>query len=120
GGGSMQIVNQTVPRALRNLGYQEEQVEAIVEYIAEHGHVVDAPGLRQEHYAVFDCAMGEGAMAPLGHVGMMAAIQPFISGAISKTVNMPESATVEDVQNIYFEGWKVGPKALAVYRDNRE
>jgi len=118
GGGSMQIVNQTVPRALRNLGYQEEQVEAIVEYIAEHGHVVDAPGLRPEHYPVFDCAMGERAIAPMGHVRMMAAIQPFISGAISKTVNMPESATVEDVENIYFEGWKLGLKALAIYRDN--
>ena len=118
GGGSMQIVNQTVPRALRNLGYQEEQVEAIVEYIAEHGHVVDAPGLKPEHYAVFDCAMGERAIAPMGHVRMMAAIQPFISGAISKTVNMPESATVEDVEKIYFEGWKLGLKALAIYRDN--
>jgi ribonucleoside-diphosphate reductase alpha chain len=118
GGGSMQIVNQTVPRALRNLGYQEEQVEAIVEYIAEHGHVIDAPGLKPAHYAVFDCAMGERAIAPMGHVRMMAAIQPFISGAISKTVNMPESATVEDVENIYYEGWKLGLKALAIYRDN--
>ncbi|WP_373320153.1 vitamin B12-dependent ribonucleotide reductase [Virgisporangium aurantiacum] len=118
GGGSMQIVNQTVPRALRNLGYQEEQVEAVVEYIAEHGHVVDAPGLRQEHYSVFDCAMGERSIAPMGHVRMMAAIQPFISGAISKTVNMPESATVEEVENIYFQGWKLGLKALAIYRDN--
>ncbi len=118
GGGSMQIVNQTVPRALRSLGYQEEQVEAIVEYIAEHGHVVDAPGLKPEHYAVFDCAMGERSIAPMGHVRMMAAVQPFISGAISKTVNMPESATVEDVEKIYFEGWKLGLKALAIYRDN--
>jgi ribonucleoside-diphosphate reductase alpha chain len=118
GGGSMQIVNQTVPRALRNLGYQEEQVEAIIEYIAEHGHVVDAPGLKPHHYSVFDCAMGERAIAPMGHVRMMAAIQPFISGAISKTVNMPESATVEEVENIYFEGWKLGLKALAIYRDN--
>ncbi|WP_373873848.1 vitamin B12-dependent ribonucleotide reductase [Virgisporangium ochraceum] len=118
GGGSMQIVNQTVPRALRNLGYQEEQVEAVVEFIAEHGHVVDAPGLRPEHYPVFDCAMGERSIAPMGHVRMMAAIQPFISGAISKTVNMPESATVEDVENIYYEGWKLGLKALAIYRDN--
>ncbi|MGC9666476.1 vitamin B12-dependent ribonucleotide reductase [Planosporangium sp. 12N6] len=118
GGGSMQIVNQTVPRALRTLGYQEEQVEAIVEYISEHGHVVDAPGLKPEHYSVFDCAMGERAIAPMGHVRMMAAIQPFISGAISKTVNMPESATVEEVEQIYFEGWKLGLKALAIYRDN--
>jgi ribonucleoside-diphosphate reductase alpha chain len=118
GGGSMQIVNQTVPRALRKLGYQGEQIEAIVEYIAEHGHVVDAPGLRTEHYEVFDCAMGERSIKPMGHVNMMAAIQPFLSGAISKTVNIPESATVEDIEHIYFEGWKQGLKALAVYRDN--
>ncbi|GGS51046.1 MULTISPECIES: vitamin B12-dependent ribonucleotide reductase [Actinokineospora] len=118
GGGSMQIVNQTVPRALTSLGYQGEQVEAIVEYIAEHGHVVDAPGLRPEHYEVFDCAMGERSIAPMGHVRMMAAVQPFISGAISKTVNMPETATVEEVEEIYFQGWKLGLKALAIYRDN--
>jgi ribonucleoside-diphosphate reductase alpha chain len=118
GGGSMQIVNQTVPRALRALGYQEEQVEAIVEYIAEHGHVVDAPGLRPEHYEVFDCAMGNRAIKPMGHVHMMAAVQPFISGAISKTVNLPESATVEDIEDVYMQAWKLGLKALAVYRDN--
>ncbi|QIZ36704.1 vitamin B12-dependent ribonucleotide reductase [Saccharopolyspora sp. ASAGF58] len=118
GGGSMQIVNQTVPRALQALGYQEEQIEAIVEYIAENGHVVDAPGLRHEHYEVFDCAMGERSIAPMGHVRMMAAVQPFISGAISKTVNMPESATAEEVEQLYFEGWKLGLKALAIYRDN--
>ncbi|MFJ6197109.1 vitamin B12-dependent ribonucleotide reductase [Micromonospora sp. NPDC092111] len=118
GGGSMQIVNQTVPRALRSLGYPEEQVEAVVEHIADHGHVVDAPGLKPEHYPVFDCAMGERSIAPMGHVRMMAAVQPFISGAISKTVNMPEQATVEDVEKIYFEGWKLGLKALAIYRDN--
>ena len=118
GGGSMQIVNQTVPRALKNLGYQPEQVEAIVEYIAEHGHVVDAPGLRPQHYEVFDCAMGERSIGPMGHVRMMAAVQPALSGAISKTVNLPESATVEDIESIYTEGWKLGLKALAVYRDN--
>ncbi|TLP54600.1 vitamin B12-dependent ribonucleotide reductase [Microbispora triticiradicis] len=118
GGGSMQIVNQTIPRALRRLGYLEEQVEAIVEYIAEHGHVVDAPGLRPEHYEVFDCAMGERAIAPMGHVRMMAAVQPFLSGAISKTVNLPESATVDDIEQVYLEGWRLGLKALAVYRDN--
>jgi ribonucleoside-diphosphate reductase alpha chain len=118
GGGSMQIVNQTVPRALRSLGYQEEQVEAIVEYISAHGHVVDAPGLRTEHYDVFDCAMGTRSIAPMGHVRMMAAVQPFLSGAISKTVNMPESATVEDVEEIYRSGWELGLKALAIYRDN--
>jgi ribonucleotide reductase alpha subunit len=118
GGGSMQIVNQTVPRALQNLGYQGEQIEAMVAYIADNGHVVDAPGLRPEHYEVFDCAMGERAISPMGHVRMMAAVQPFLSGAISKTVNMPESATVEDVEKIYFAGWQLGLKALAIYRDN--
>src|SRR6266851_218845 len=118
GGGSMQFVNQTVQRALRTLGYPEEQVEAIAEYIGEHGSVVDAPGLRLEHYPVFDCAMGERSIAPMGHVRMMAAVQPFLSGAISKTVNMPESATVQDVQHIYMQGWKLGLKALAIYRDN--
>ncbi|MGB6617547.1 MAG: vitamin B12-dependent ribonucleotide reductase, partial [Trebonia sp.] len=118
GGGSMQIVNQTVPRALKNLGYQPEQIEAITEYIADHGHVVNAPGLRPEHYEVFDCAMGERSISPMGHVRMMAAVQPMLSGSISKTVNMPESATVEEVEEIYFEGWKLGLKALAIYRDN--
>ena len=118
GGGSMQIVNQTVPRALRSLGYPEEQVEAIVEYIAEHGHVIDAPGLKEQHYSVFDCAMGKRAISPMGHVRMMAAVQPFISGAISKTVNMPETATVEEIEEIYRSGWELGLKALAIYRDN--
>ncbi len=118
GGGSMQIVNQTVPRALKNLGYQPEQSEAIIEYIAEHGHVVNAPGLRPEHYEVFDCAMGERAITAMGHVRMMAAVQPALSGAISKTVNLPESATIEDIEKIYFEGWRLGLKALAIYRDN--
>ncbi|MEU7892103.1 vitamin B12-dependent ribonucleotide reductase [Nonomuraea sp. NPDC049152] len=118
GGGSMQIVNQTIPRALKQLGYQQEQIEAIVEYIGEHGHVVDAPGLKREHYEVFDCAMGERAIAPMGHVRMMAAAQPFLSGAISKTVNLPESATIEDIEQVYMEGWRLGLKALAVYRDN--
>ena len=118
GGGSMQIVNQTVPHALRVLGYPDEQVEAIVEYIAERGHVVDAPGLRPEHYEVFDCAMGNRAIKPMGHVRMMAAVQPFISGAISKTVNLPESATIEDIEGVYLQGWRLGLKALAVYRDN--
>jgi ribonucleoside-diphosphate reductase alpha chain len=118
GGGSMQIVNNTVPRALRRLGYHQEQIEAIVEYVAEHGHVVDAPSLKREHYDVFDCAMGERSIAPMGHVKMMAAIQPHLSGAISKTVNMPESATVEDIEEIHFQGWKLGLKALAIYRNN--
>jgi ribonucleoside-diphosphate reductase alpha chain len=118
GGGSMQIVNQTIPRALRKLGYTEETIEAIVEYISENGHVVDAPGLKTEHYAIFDTAMGARSISPMGHVRMMAACQPFLSGAISKTVNMPESATVEEVEEIYYEGWKLGLKALAIYRDN--
>ncbi|MEU0029426.1 vitamin B12-dependent ribonucleotide reductase [Streptomyces sp. NPDC006335] len=118
GGGSMQIVNGTVPQALRRLGYQEEQIEAIVAHIAEHGNVIDAPGLKHEHYEVFDCAMGERSISAMGHVRMMAAIQPWISGALSKTVNLPESATVEDVEEVYFEAWKMGVKALAIYRDN--
>ena len=118
GGGSMQIVNQTIPRALKRLGYTEETIEAIVEYIGEHGHVIDAPGLKTEHYAIFDTAMGARSITPMGHVRMMAAVQPFISGAISKTVNMPEDATIEDVEEIYFQAWKMGVKALAIYRDN--
>ncbi|MFE1399596.1 vitamin B12-dependent ribonucleotide reductase [Nocardiopsis dassonvillei] len=118
GGGSMQIVNQAIPRALGNLGYQDEQIEAVVEYVSENGHVVDAPGLRAEHYEVFDCAMGLRYIRPMGHVRMMAAVQPFLSGAISKTVNVPEEASVEDFEHIYFEGWRMGLKALAVYRDN--
>ncbi|NCX39801.1 MAG: vitamin B12-dependent ribonucleotide reductase, partial [Actinobacteria bacterium] len=118
GGGSMQIVNQTVPLALRKLGYNEETIEAIVEYIAANGHVIDAPGLKQEHYDIFDCALGKRSIAPMGHVRMMAACQPFLSGAISKTVNLPEDATVEEVEDVYFQAWKMGVKALAVYRDN--
>lgn len=118
GGGSMQIVNQTIPHALRKLGYAEETVEAIVEYISEHGHVVNAPGLKTEHYEIFDTAMGARAIKPMGHVRMMAAVQPFLSGAISKTVNLPETATVEDIADVYAQGWTLGLKALAVYRDN--
>ena len=118
GGGSMQIVNNTVRRALKNLGYTEETAEAVVEFIAEHGHVVGAPGLKATDYPVFDCAMGERAIRPMGHVRMMSAVQPFLSGAISKTVNLPESATVEEIEEVYLQGWKLGLKALAVYRDN--
>jgi ribonucleoside-diphosphate reductase alpha chain len=118
GGGSMQIVNLTIPRALRKLGYTEETVEAIVEYIADKGHVIDAPGLKTEHYEIFDTAMGARSIAPMGHVRMMAAVQPFLSGAISKTVNLPENASVEEIQDVYVQGWKMGLKALAVYRDN--
>ena len=118
GGGSMQIVNQTIPRALKKMGYTEETIEAIVEFIAEKGHVIDAPGLKPEHYEVFDCAMGARALKPMGHVRMMAACQPFLSGAISKTVNLPEAATVEEIEDIYLQSWKLGLKATAVYRDN--
>ncbi len=118
GGGSMQIVNQTIPRALRKMGYQPEQVEAIVAFIAEHGHVIDAPGLKLEHYEVFDTAMGARSLKPMGHVRMMAACQPFLSGAISKTVNLPESATVEEIEEVYLQSWKLGLKATAIYRDN--
>ena len=118
GGGSMQIVNQTIPRALAKLGYDDEQARRIVDFISENGHVIGAPGLAREHYEVFDTAMGQRAIAPMGHIRMMAAVQPFLSGAISKTVNLPESATVEDIADVYRQGWKLGLKALAVYRDN--
>lgn len=118
GGGSMQIVNGTVPQALRRLGYQPEQVDAIIAHIADHGNVIDAPALKTEHYSVFDCAMGERAISAMGHVRMMAAAQPFLSGAISKTVNVPETATVAQIEEVYYEGWKLGLKALAIYRDN--
>jgi ribonucleoside-diphosphate reductase alpha chain len=118
GGGSMQIVNLTIPRALRKMGYTGETVEAIVEYIADKGHVIDAPGLKPEHYEVFDTAMGARSISAMGHVRMMAATQPFLSGAISKTVNLPETATVEEIQDVYMQGWKLGIKALAIYRDN--
>jgi ribonucleoside-diphosphate reductase alpha chain len=118
GGGTMQIVNQTVPRALRRLGYDPDQVDGIVAYISEHNTVVGAPQLREEHYPVFDCSMGDRAIYYMGHVRMMAAAQPFISGAISKTVNMPEHVTVEEVEQMFVEGWKLGLKAIAIYRDN--
>jgi len=118
GGGSMQIVNQTIPQALRKLGYTEETNEAIVAYIAENGNIIDAPGLKPEHYDIFDCAMGIRSISAMGHVKMMAACQPFLSGAISKTVNLPSDATVEEIEEVYYEGWKLGLKALAVYRDN--
>jgi ribonucleoside-diphosphate reductase alpha chain len=118
GGGTMQIVNQTVPRALERLGYAPDQVEDIVAYISEHNSVAEAPHLRPEHYPVFDTSMGDRAIHYVGHVRMMAAVQPFISGAISKTVNMPESATVEEVEQLFVESWKLGLKAVAIYRDN--
>ncbi|HXF36299.1 MAG TPA: LAGLIDADG family homing endonuclease [Actinomycetota bacterium] len=118
GGGTMQIVNQTVPRALERLGYTRPQIEDVVAYIMEHNSVVGAPHLREEHYPVFDTSMGDRAIHYMGHVRMMAAVQPFISGAISKTVNMPEHVTVEEVEQLFVEGWRLGLKAVAIYRDN--
>ncbi len=117
GGGTMSIVNQTVPRALVKLGYDQTQITEIVAYIDENSHVVDAPHLRAEHMTVFDTAMGERSIHYMGHIKMMAAVQPFISGAISKTVNLPENVTVEDVEQAYVEGWRLGLKAIAIYRD---
>ena len=118
GGGSMRIVNQTVPRALQRLGYQPDQVEDIVAYISEHNSVSEAPHLRADHLPVFDTSMGDRAIQYMGHVRMMAAVQPFISGAISKTVNMPEHVTVEEVEQLFVESWRLGLKAVAIYRDN--
>jgi ribonucleoside-diphosphate reductase alpha chain len=118
GGGSMEIVNLTIPRALKKMGYTNETIEAIVEYIADKGHVIDAPGLKPEHYEVFDTAMGQRSISAMGHVRMMAAAQPFLSGAISKTVNLPSDATVEEIEDVYMQGWKLGIKALAIYRDS--
>jgi ribonucleoside-diphosphate reductase alpha chain len=118
GGGTMQFVNQTVPRALEKLGYDEAQRQDIVSFIAEHNSVADAPHLRAEHYPVFHTAMGDQPIHYMGHVRMMAAAQPFISGAISKTVNMPEEVTVEEVEELFMESWRLGLKAVAIYRDN--
>jgi ribonucleoside-diphosphate reductase alpha chain len=117
GGGQMTIVNRTVPPALRTLGYSESEIEQIEAYLAEKGTIIGAPGLKDEHLPVFDVAVGERAISHMGHIKMMAAAQPFISGAISKTVNLPETATVEDVADAYLQGWKRGLKALAIYRD---
>ncbi|MTV24060.1 vitamin B12-dependent ribonucleotide reductase [Nitriliruptoraceae bacterium ZYF776] len=118
GGGSLMIVNQTVPQALAHLGYEPEQVEAIVAYIDENKTIHGAPALKPEHVKVFQCAMGDDAIHYYGHVKMMAAAQPFISGAISKTCNLPEDATVEDVEQLHLDAWKMGIKAIAIYRDN--
>jgi ribonucleoside-diphosphate reductase alpha chain len=117
GGGQMTIVNKSVPLALRTLGYAEPQVEQIDAHIAENATIIGAPGLEDEHLPVFDVAVGERAISHTGHIDMMAATQPFISGAISKTVNLPQSATVEDIADAYTRGWKGGLKALAIYRD---
>jgi ribonucleoside-diphosphate reductase alpha chain len=122
GGGVLKIVNQTVPAALRRLGYSEAAVGEIVAYVEEHGTIEGAPGLLEEHLPVFDCAFrpanGSRSIHHMGHVRMMAAAQPFISGAISKTVNVPEEATVEEIADAYFQAWKLGLKAIAIYRDN--
>jgi ribonucleoside-diphosphate reductase alpha chain len=118
GGGTMSIVNQTVPRALRALGYTKKQADEIVAYIDEEKTILGAPHLKQEHENVFACSMGDNSIHYLGHVKMMAAVQPFISGAISKTVNMPEEATVEDVEQLHIDAWQMGLKAIAIYRDN--
>lgn len=117
GGATMQIVNNSVTRALQTLGYSDEAIERIKEYVLENGTVVGSE-VRQADYSVFDCAVGERSISPQGHILMMAAVQPFLSGAISKTVNIPESATVEDIEKIYMDSWKLGLKAVAVYRDN--
>ena len=118
GGGEITIVNQTVPMALDQLGYAPREVDDIVAWIDERGSVVGAPHIKSDHYPVFDCAIGDRAIHYMGHVKMMGAVQPFISGAISKTVNMPEEATVEEVANLYRESWRLGVKAVAIYRDN--
>jgi ribonucleoside-diphosphate reductase alpha chain len=118
GGGTMTIVNQTVPRALRRLGYTDAQVRAIIEHIDTEKTILGAPDLKAEHVAVFACSMGDNAIHYSGHVRMMGAVQPFISGAISKTVNMPEDVTVEDVEQLHIDAWKLGVKAVAIYRDN--
>ena len=117
GGGQMTIVNRTVPLALQTLGYSEQQVEQIEAHLAEHGTILGAPGLNEEHLPVFDVAVGERAISHMGHLKMMGAVQPFISGAISKTVNLPQEATVEDIADAYTQAWHLGIKALAIYRD---
>jgi ribonucleoside-diphosphate reductase alpha chain len=117
GGGQMVIVNRTVPRALRRLGYSESEIEQIEAYVNEHRTIVGAPHLKEQHLPVFDVAVGERAISHMGHIEMMGAAQPFISGAISKTVNMPAESTVEDIMDAYVQGWKLGLKALAIYRD---
>jgi ribonucleoside-diphosphate reductase alpha chain len=118
GGGELTIVNKTVPMALGELGYATREVEEIVAYIDERGSVIGAPHLKSEHYPVFDCAIGERAIHYMGHVKMMGAVQPFISGAISKTVNLPEQTSVDEVSQLLIEAWQLGVKAIAIYRDN--
>lgn len=118
GGGTMSIVNQTVPRALKVLGYKDKQIKDITDYIDVEKTIIGAPHLKKEHKNVFACSMGDNSIHYLGHVKMMSAVQPFLSGAISKTVNMPEEATIEDVEQLHIDAWKMGLKAVAIYRDN--
>lgn len=118
GGGAMVLVNGAVPRALTALGYSEELIQTITEHIDSKGTIIGAPGFDDKHLDVFACSMGDNVIEGMGHVRMMAAVQPFLSGAISKTVNMPESASVEDIADLYLQSWKLGLKAVAVYRDN--
>src|SRR5688500_12827354 len=118
GGGEITIVNKTVPMALEKLGYAPGEVDEVVAFIDERNTIVGAPYVKSEHFPVFDCAIGERAIHYMGHVKMMGAVQPFISGAISKTVNLPEQATVEDVSQLLIESWQLGIKAIAIYRDN--
>jgi ribonucleoside-diphosphate reductase alpha chain len=118
GGGEITIVNKTVPLGLEKLGYAPSEVDEVVAYIDERNTIVGAPSIKSEHYPVFDCAIGDRAIHYMGHVKMMGAVQPFISGAISKTVNLPEEATVEDVSQLLIESWQLGVKAIAIYRDN--
>jgi ribonucleoside-diphosphate reductase alpha chain len=118
GGGEITIVNKTVPMALDKLGYAPDEVKEIEAFIDERNTIVGAPYVKSEHYPVFDCAIGDRAIHYTGHVKMMGAVQPFISGAISKTVNLPETATVDEVAQLYVESWKLGVKAIAIYRDN--
>jgi len=118
GGGTMSIVNQTVPRALRRLGYDADQVAAIVEHIDVNHTALGAPHLAAEHLAVFACSMGDNAIDYMGHVRMVAAVQPFLSGGVSKTVNLPETVTIDDVQQLHLDAWRLGVKAIAIYRDN--
>ena len=118
GGGTMLIVNQTVPRALRRLGYSGEQVDQIVAYVNEHKSIVGAPGFNPEHLPVFACSMGDNTIHYMGHITMMGAVQPFISGAISKTCNVPEETTIEELEQVHIDAWHLGLKAIAIYRDN--
>lgn len=118
GGGTMSIVNQTIPRALKTLGYTKEQIDEIIRFIDEEKTITGAPHLKAEHSSVFACSMGDNIIDYMGHVRMMSAVQPFLSGAISKTVNLPETATVEDIEDIHLQAWRMGLKAVAVYRDN--